>query len=509
MNRSLILFLLLIPVLLNAQYTYFNQAYQPAFPEVGIGDASNLICRGDSLMAYAFVPMPGQNGRRVLVVNGEGVMVSDLLFPEGDDYHVVGFSEAIFPLSEGGYFWSGSNGGWPIMLRLDDNFAMIQRIEYQEMFTDSSRAGFFKSAEFGNGDIVSDGRYVHIYGPMPGELFSNLILARHDTLGNELWFREYTLSDLNITIDYGGPFAFPAGGLFELSNGDILVFGSIGNPHDCYAIKFDSVGNYLDHVKWGHAQYGDGSAWPVRIGVDEFAFGYSVFSHITNDNYIFGRPRIGWLSAGTMELTLGNFFDHPHYYGGVFDMERAPDGGFVMFGKANQNTIVGPGSAFLLKVNSQGQEEWYQTYLPPETDFHTPSGYDLEMTPDGGMAFVGNYFSYEAMNYVTWIVKTDACGELVFNGCGPQVGVEEKTDLPNELRIYPNPANDIVQINWTCEASALVLYSTLGQQALRESVSPWQDALAVDLSALPSGLYVLKLLDASNRPIASVSVVKE
>jgi hypothetical protein len=161
-----------------------------------------------------------------------------------------------------------------------------------------------------------------------------------------------------------------------------------------------------------------------------------------------------------------------------------------------------------LKVDSLGNEEWYRTYSPNEPYF-TETAYDLEMTPDGGIAFVGNFWSVESQIDKTWIVKTDACGELQFNGCAPQVGVEEYAESAEKLHVFPNPANDRVHVNWKGEAASLMLFNSLGQEVRRELLNPWGISSAMDLSALPSGLYVLRLFDASNRSIASSLITKE
>jgi len=170
-------------------------------------------------------------------------------------------------------------------------------------------------------------------------------------------------------------------------------------------------------------------------------------NHITDYAALFGQA----LSILSPRLSLPQASEHP-------------DGGFVMLGKGKEDTDGDISSTdFLLKVDEKGNEEWYQTYFPPEADYHTESVYDLEMTPDGGMAFVGNYFSYDSENFVTWIVKPDACGELVFNRCGPQVVVEKVIDNDSSLRVYPNPAEESVQVNCRNEAAFLELYNAVGQ----------------------------------------------
>jgi hypothetical protein len=505
------LFYLAFPNLLFGQYTYFNNSYQPLFPEIGSGDVGSLTLSGDSLVAYSCTPVPGGAARRITVIGPDGGLVRDEWMPiENNMVHVVDYSDTVYPLEEGGYCWSGTAGGvWPVILWMDEEYTILRSVEYPELFDDTTWSSVFQSAQMGNGDIVSSGRIAHIYGPMPGQMYANLLLMRHDAQGNEIFMREYTLEDLSITIDYSGPQAFPRGAVFELSNGDILLFGSIGGPLDCYAIKFDSEGNYLDHVRWGHLQYGAGSPWPVQIGVDEFAFGYSAFAYLDNSGYIFNRPRIGWLSASTMDLFLGNFFDHPIWYGGVTDMERAPDGGFVMLGKGKVDLTDTPGEAYLLKLDSLGNEEWYYTYVPPESDYHTESAYDLEMTPDGGMAFVGNYFSYEAENYVTWIVKTDACGELQFNGCAPQVGVEETANAISELKVFPNPANSHIHINWSGSADRIEMLNALGQMIGQVNVASQSNSATFDISMHAPGCYVLIIRGQNEEILGTTRAVRD
>ncbi|MFM7023522.1 MAG: glycosyl hydrolase family 18 protein [Flavobacteriales bacterium] len=75
------------------------------------------------------------------------------------------------------------------------------------------------------------------------------------------------------------------------------------------------------------------------------------------------------------------------------------------------------------------------------------------------------------------------------------VGVTENTN--NEVAIYPNPANDRVFVN-VHYPSELQIYSAFGLLVLEQEISAQQ---SVDLSALSSGLYIIKVGTQTTRLI--------
>lgn len=76
------------------------------------------------------------------------------------------------------------------------------------------------------------------------------------------------------------------------------------------------------------------------------------------------------------------------------------------------------------------------------------------------------------------------------------LGTQDVTYLGNKITVYPNPVKDILTIETSgdVEASASEIYDITGRQVLRE-----KSGTTVNVAALPSGLYILKVGSATTK----------
>lgn len=81
-------------------------------------------------------------------------------------------------------------------------------------------------------------------------------------------------------------------------------------------------------------------------------------------------------------------------------------------------------------------------------------------------------------------------------------GIEENN---RNLRIYPNPVHDILNISCDQKILSVVFYNMVGQQVLTQAINT--DKATVDVSALPSGTYMVKI-NAVNNKVKTVKVIK-
>ncbi|HHE38400.1 MAG TPA: T9SS type A sorting domain-containing protein [Candidatus Cloacimonetes bacterium] len=94
-------------------------------------------------------------------------------------------------------------------------------------------------------------------------------------------------------------------------------------------------------------------------------------------------------------------------YGGTdldrgYDAVQTGDGGFIAIGKTHSfPTVPGLYDAYLVKTDSEGNEEWYRTYNGDEA----AEGKNIFQTIEGGYIFAGN-----SGVYTSYIVKTDEDG---------------------------------------------------------------------------------------------------
>jgi hypothetical protein len=91
-------------------------------------------------------------------------------------------------------------------------------------------------------------------------------------------------------------------------------------------------------------------------------------------------------------------------------------------------------------------------------------------------------------------------GALHGSSCDTLTPTNEVNNTPlGKLRIYPNPANDILKIDLTMRdyhyqgRVAVVLYDILGQEMKRHIVSDFASIVHLDVSKLATGTYILGL----------------
>ena len=71
----------------------------------------------------------------------------------------------------------------------------------------------------------------------------------------------------------------------------------------------------------------------------------------------------------------------------------------------------------------------------------------------------------------------------------------ESLDM-DAVSIYPNPVNDILNIDIKADADMVSIYNILGIQVYAEEVE--NDNLSIDVSGFSEGVYIVTILNANN-----------
>jgi len=132
-----------------------------------------------------------------------------------------------------------------------------------------------------------------------------------------------------------------------------------------------------------------------------------------------------------------------------------------------------------IKISAGGQEQYHYTLCG--------EGY---LAQNSAYEFFGHFYENIDANVSITIVE------------GQVLNIEEQ--IISEFGMYPNPASDIIQFSGSLEAgSEVLIYDITGKQILQTHIN--SNNRGVDVSHLPSGFYITKLI--TNSRIVSIKLI--
>jgi hypothetical protein len=299
-------------------------------------------------------------------------------------------------------------------------------------------------------------------------------------------------------------------GIFPLSDGGFIVSGARLFDWDPFIVKFNSNDSLVDVFTWG-GPLDDWIPWVESVGNDKFIIS-SLYNEEDIDLYFhIMRPNLMLFDAVAMDSvwtslasdSLGNPFN--------FSISSTYDGGFVVCGSHDANNYE---YAYIQKWDSTGNELWFKSYRhdenPDDGVFDYQMFRDITEAPDSGLIAVGYYYNGNSDPQHAWVIKLDACGDPVFDSCVVVIdGVWDESLLAQpkqQIFVWPNPFQAQLSIQLPEHSAQVEVFDVLGNLVFSKKV--YQLVSTIDLSELPSGIYVLQS-KLSSGVVLSKKILKE
>jgi hypothetical protein len=248
-----------------------------------------------------------------------------------------------------------------------------------------------------------------------------------------------------------------------------------------WIIRTDSMGTIQWERFYGSTEYYNW--WPQRIiqtndggyvfgsayGTNDFTPGASRFVPWIQKLDAQGDSLWSWKSTTQVVDGIEDFIN---------DIIELEDGSLVACG---QERIINPidsllpykGHGMLLKFSADGDSIWQHHYYHPEASNPYASHflYRIQPTHDGGYVAAGYFAEADTGTQDSWVIKVDSNGCLTPN-CLVTALPRVKRENHPEIKVYPNPAHDALNVDLP-EANSeyrLVLLSIEGRMLYSEKV---------------------------------------
>ncbi len=352
-----------------------------------------------------------------------------------------------------------------------------------------------------------DGGYVLFGEVSVGLNFSDVILIKTDSGGNEIWRKLYgtSVDDWAVSIvqtnDFGyalGTWAYIPG---QIETADPLI------------IKTDSLGNFEWSLNLG-GSYGDDKVM-VSTTNDSCIIALSAYADsMYTPEYAY--TRINLIKIDQDGNTIWN-----RKYGAskavnfITNIISLENGDFMACGYCRYSAYLDP-VGWLFKFDYTGDSLWYHEYFyyPENPSYSLNYLYDVSNTMDNGFIAAGCSSTLFPPNQTVkmWVLKVDSVGCEIENCL---VGIEEpgggEAGKPGDLEIWPNPARDWIMLsfpeNSSNDVTELVIYNIFGQDVLKMVVIPRNRSVSLKVSNLSPGIYLITCKDSKKRMLNGKFVV--
>jgi len=518
---------------LYSQPVYFNQTIDLE-GEWGTG---MTVLTSDSSYYIAGITGPGYN-LSIIQIGWTGYEDSWIKkYGEVNESWFPGSPGSLYPIDSSGYILGGSidvdDTSCGTLFRFNHEFDTIYLHRY---FSHSDNSLILTTVK-----PTLDSGYI-----LTGEIsiginnnYTDLILLKTDSLGNELWRR---------TKNIGG--ADRGWSLIQLHDSSYIIGGyayapgvyHTGNP---IVVKFDKNGEFLWSKNAG-GPYQDDKAKICLDSDSTFTVLTAVADSVCTNDYDYAKITVIKYRQDGVELWRRHYGESI-CYNSVSNIRVLDNGDYICCGTQRE-----PGNydvtrfGWLLRINSEGDSIWFRRYTYSEGNpFRFNYLRDVFPTIDDGFIATGEVYDIPTSPLQRiWVLKVDSLG-CDTAGCDPTVGLDDwqiggLEDLERlDLVLWPNPCSSVVSISLTSRQSLVLsgakdlcrqsieswsieIYDIFGRKVSGTTFSPllegrgrgWGTAWTVDeggwmmdVSSLPAGLYLLVVKDGGKVKASAKFVV--
>jgi hypothetical protein len=338
--------------------------------------------------------------------------------------------------------------------------------------------------------------------PTPPDV-SRLLLIKTDANGNELWRKKYNNPSPNyaegrdVIEDSATKNILVTGMRFKgFSNGSqiserfVTMFDSLGN------IKYDLPNSYMmSNPSWGITKDKSNNYYIYGFKNKNY-----IAPHFTSQAYITKFKIVG----NNLQILFDNEYGKELTDNIFTSLSVDEDNNLHAFGTLDTNilnNILGNVMIQKYKLNSNGLVLKTKTYNYQFNNYwlHGINSWGASLTSDGGIIASVARIMNNASNYApVFFVKYDSTGCDTSAFYCATVGIKENNYEAADVSIYPQPANQIVNLSsplFANKRAQIQISNNLGQLCFKQRLQFNNGNAQLPLVNLPKGIYFLKLID--------------
>lgn len=400
-----------------------------------------------------------------------------------DGGYIVGGTYVTKTTDSGAVEWIFPKAADYVNTTVDSGYIVIQnngdivftKLDYigDTVWTSTYGAGLW--AREGNSiEQTADGGYI-VAGRFQDFSGSGMMLLKLNSQGVASWRRTFW-EPTSAAFAFGQNAHQTSDGGYIMVGHTYIDYYNANRHKDIMVVKTDSAGTQ-QWVKY----YGDSTTEDLAYSIQE----------INNGEYIVAGSSLDSASSITKMslLKLNNLGDTlwTKSYGGAHTSEfkslgLTTEGGFILTGSSNIGTNGGTTNVSVFRTDSTGNILWTKEFGGNYAD----GGNEIMRTADGGYVLTGLANANTIGNGVMYLIKMDSTGTV-----NTPLSIEPEYLSEVEISLYPNPSNGKIYLETEIANLEIRVYNLEGKEVYSYKLVKGKNSLQV--GDLAKGIYLYQV----------------